>query len=177
LHLIMKAPVWFIFDRLSGVIGGDGWHRSNIIDQFINSFGEWWLVGMPFENTRDWAATTMSFGSADITNYYVYTGISGGLISLLVFVSMLVAVFKLVGRGLQNMRKDSSKMAVLEPVLWGVSSAICAHIVNFTAVSYWDQSYVIWYLHLAIAVTLGSYCVIGQHDTMSLNRKSNKTLG
>jgi hypothetical protein len=157
LHMMMSAPVWFIFDRISGVIGGDGWHRSNIIDKFIHSIGDWWFVGMPMEYTRNWAATVTKYGAADITNYYVSIGINGGLISLLIYVAMLIACFKLIGLGLQAMRSAPSKQATYEPMLWGVGCAVCAHTVNLIAVSYWDQSYVIWYFHLALAVTLGNY--------------------
>lgn len=157
LHLVMNAPVWYIFDRISGVIGGDGWHRSNIIDKFIKSFGEWWLVGMPMERTIGWAATVTRFGFADITNNYVSLGINGGIISVVLFIAMLTACFKTLGLGLRSLRKGSSQQVGFEPVLWGVGSAVCVHAVNLTAVSYWDQSYVVWYFHLATAVTLGDF--------------------
>lgn len=159
LHMLMSAPSWFIFDRISGIIGGDGWHRSNIIDKFINSIGDWWLIGMSMEKTENWAATVTKFGYADITNYYVSIGINSGIVSLLLFIGMLVACLSIVGSGLQCIRTANSYRKAEEAVLWGIGSAVCAHAVNLTAVSYWDQSYVIWYFHLAIAVTLGSYCL------------------
>jgi hypothetical protein len=163
MHLLMKAPVWFVFDRISGVIGGDGWHRANIIDKFVYSMGDWWLIGMPMEYTKNWAATVTKFGYADITNYYVSIGISGGLLSLLLFIALLVACFKLVGKGLKSIRTVTiAENSNYEPVLWGIGSAVAAHTVNLLAVSYWDQSYVIWYLHLAVAVSLGAYCVKNQ---------------
>jgi len=164
LHLIMKQPVWFIFDRISGVIGGDGWHRSNLIDKFVKNFGEWWLIGMPMKGTVDWAATVTKFGYVDVTNYYISIGINGGLVSLVVFLMMLAACFKLVGFGLKTLRKGTHGLAIYEPVLWGVGSAVCVHAINLTAVSYWDQSYVIWYLHLAMAVTLGRQCLVGESN-------------
>ena len=157
IHFMMKAPVWYIFDRISGIIGGDGWHRSNLIDKFIKSFDEWWMVGMPMEKTVNWAATVTKFGTADLTNHYVSLGINGGLISLVIFLVMLMATFRLIGLALQSLRIGTSRQSSFAPLLWGVGGSVSVHAINLTAVSYWDQSYVIWYLHLAVAVTLGNY--------------------
>jgi hypothetical protein len=156
LHFMMKAPVWFIFDRISGIIGGDGWHRSNIIDQFLGSFDDWWLSGMDMEKTIDWAATTTQYGFADITNYYVSIGINGGLVSLSVFIFILIAILRNIGHGLQSQRFLGNDMN--QKILWGIGSAITVNIFNFSAVSYWDQSYVIWYFQMAIAASIGIYC-------------------
>ena len=155
LHFAMGRPVWFIFDRISGIIGGDGWHRANLIDKFVKHFGEWWLVGMPMEDTVDWAATVTKSGYVDITNYYVSLGVNGGLASLAVFVGMLTFCMKQVGLGLCVVRNAGVQTAMAEPVLWGVGVAIVTHALNLLSVSYWDQSYVIWYIHLAVAVNLG----------------------
>lgn len=53
LAVAMNAPVWYLFDRLSGVIGGTGWFRSFLIDQTISHFDEWWLFGTTY--TAHWA--------------------------------------------------------------------------------------------------------------------------
>jgi hypothetical protein len=160
LHMAMKAPVWFIFDRISGLIGGDGWHRSNLIDQFVKHFSEWWLLGMPIENTSGWAATVTKFGAVDVTNYYVSIGLVGGLIALILFFSLLKTCFSLVGRALSAVHQlEFEKSKQVEFLLWGAGSAVLVHAVNLTAVSYWDQSYVIWYIHLAVAVST-AVCVL-----------------
>ena len=125
MHLTMNAPVWYIFDRLSGILGGDGWHRSNLIDQFIKHFEEWWLMGMPFENTGDWAATVIASGGVDVTNYYVSIGIAGGLISLIFFLAVLKSCFGYVGT---PCRQSGIKMCKAK--LWrrycGVPEVQCA---------------------------------------------------
>jgi hypothetical protein len=159
LNMMMSAPVWFIFDRLSGIFGGDGWHRSNLIDKFIKHFNEWWFAGMPMENTADWAATKTPWGSVDVTNYYVSVGLNGGLIPFVFFIVVIVQCFKLVGRGLEAVRAQNFKNNHLEAMIWGAGSAVCAHVVNMTAVIYWDQSYVIWYLQLALATSLGQFAL------------------
>lgn len=156
LHLAMSKPVWFIFDRISGLIGGDGWHRSNLIDQFFRHWNEWLIAGMPIEATGSWAATQMPWGGIDVTNYYVSLGLGGGIIPLVAFIVMLVAVFRQVGRSLETARENFSAAGdrTTELLLWGAGVTVCAHAVNLTAVQYWDQFYVIWYLHLAVAASL-----------------------
>ncbi|GAB6193999.1 hypothetical protein JCM39068_37510 [Desulfocastanea catecholica] len=164
----MKAPVWFLFDRISGYIGGDGWHRANLIDKFVENFSKWWLVGMPMEDTKNWAATVTKFGYVDVTNYYISIGISGGLISLIFLVTLQVSIFSFVGSSLFKLRNYYDEKKKLEPMLWGAGSAVCCHVVNLTAVIYFDQSSVIWYLHMAMAVNLAQYF---QSETVGL--KSN----
>src|SRR5205085_3411503 len=41
LHLVMKAPVWFLIARISDIIGGGGYHRAALIDQFVSCFTSW----------------------------------------------------------------------------------------------------------------------------------------
>jgi hypothetical protein len=36
-------------------------------------------------------------------------------------------------------------------LLWGLGVTLCVHIVSWLGVSYFDQSWVIWLLHLASA--------------------------
>ena len=162
LQLVMKAPIWFIFSHISDITGGDGWHRSNLIDQFVKHFQQWWLVGMPFDNTGDWAATQMPWGGVDVTNYYVSVGIGSGLISLVFLVVMLTKCFGLLGQGLRAARQLFTMELIDEAMVWGAGCAILTHVVNFFSVVYWDQSYVIYYIHLAIAVSLSQYLLIAQ---------------
>jgi hypothetical protein len=158
MHLTMKAPIWFIFARISDVLGGDGWHRSNLIDKFIKNFSSWWFAGMDFLDTGDWAATKLSTGGVDTTNYYVSIGIVGGLLSLVLFIIVFVSCFKLIGRALGRLRIHFGESnPATEAILWGVGCAVCSHMINLTAVEYFDQFYVIWYLHLAVLVSLSSY--------------------
>lgn len=183
LHLVMKQPVWFIFDRISGVLGGDGWHRSNLIDKFFLHVSEWWAVGMPFINTADWAATQLPWGGVDVTNYYVSIGLTGGLLTLVFFIRFLVVGFGLLGQTASMMREFGGAMREQEALVWGIGCTLCAHTVNLTAVLYWDQSYVFWYLHLAMAASMvahfsylkdpASYLTVT--DSLDFESEANRT--
>jgi len=155
LQLAMNAPVWFIFDRLSGYIGGDGWHRSNLIDQFIKHFANWWLIGMPIEETGDWAATRMPWGGVDVTNYYISIGLGGGLITLIIYLLLLRRFSRMAGNALDVLRsnKTSEQRGTLL-LVFGATCMIWSHLVNLSGVIYWDQTYLVWYLHLALTISL-----------------------
>jgi len=60
-----------------------------------------------------------------------------------------------MGNALKSERDNpASGSGFQQLLLWGAASAICTHAVNLLGVVYWDQFYVIWYLHLALAVSL-----------------------
>ena len=54
LAIVMKAPVWYLLARISSLTGGDGWHRSYLIDMAYQHLGLWWLAGMPVKDTSGW---------------------------------------------------------------------------------------------------------------------------
>ena len=154
LHLVMKAPVWFLMARLSEVIGGSGWHRAELINQAIKHFDEWWLLGA--KSTAHWMATVLAVSpdSADITNHFIGVGINGGIISLILFILIIIYCFERLGRALQLM-KDSS-MGV-RMTLWTLGVALFAHIVSFMSVSYFDQIITFWYMVLAVVSSLTAF--------------------
>ena len=145
LHLSMKVPVWFIFSKLGSLTGGDGWHRSYLIDQFIHFFPDWWLLGA--KSTSNWMPTVLANGSADITDFYVAAGVNGGLISLVLLILILVRCFSFLGLAMREHRLHSSDAEVL---LWGLGGALFSHVVTLFSVTYWDQLFVVLWACLAI---------------------------
>ncbi len=159
LQLTMKPPVWFIFNRMSDYLGGGGWHRSNLIDQFVRHFDDWWLMGMSLEKTANWAATTLDNGAVDITNEYIAIGVSAGLITLILFIRLLTKCCQAIGESMRKIRADADYHQQDELLLWGIGSSLVSHIINISSVRYWDQSYVIWYMVLAVVSGMTAYYV------------------
>ncbi|KKQ26770.1 MAG: hypothetical protein US42_C0024G0004 [Candidatus Magasanikbacteria bacterium GW2011_GWC2_37_14] len=157
LQLMMNPPIWFIFSKISAITGGDGWHRSNLIDQFVNHFKNWWLMGMSLEKTGNWAATRLESGSVDVTNEYVSLGIRGGLISVFLFIRLIVKCYRSLGASMQVARGDLINGKQNELLLWGIGCTLFTHVVNITAVRYWDQMFVIWYMTLALVSSMTAY--------------------
>lgn len=149
LHLVMKAPVWALIGRVRVFYGSTGWHRYYVIDRAIAHLSEWWLIGT--KSTAHWGPyvlqTTKQF---DVTNQYVGEGIGGGLLTMILFISILVYGFKSVGRAVRLARDESLRVRLF---VWGMGAALFAHAVGFISISYFDQNVVNWYLLLAMIST------------------------
>jgi hypothetical protein len=143
LHLIMKAPVWFLLGRISEIVGGGGYHRSYLIDQFVNHFPAWWLLGT--SQTGDWMATQLAFGGADLTNQFVEDGVRGGLLGLGLSIFLLVRCFQRLGSFIQLAKLEEPDRRFF----WGIGSAIVGTVAILFSVTYFDQMHVIWTFLLA----------------------------
>lgn len=145
LHVVMKPPVWFLLAKMSNLTGGDGWHRSYVMDQGIRHFWDWCLLGT--SDTAEWAATVMSTGQADITNQYLASGVAGGAIAVILFILIIVRCFQGLGRTLEAVRKN---FATMEKFFWCCGCALFAHVVTIFSVSYFDQMHVAWWAFIAL---------------------------
>jgi hypothetical protein len=139
LHLIMKAPVWFLIAHIDLAGGSSGYHRAMLIDHFIRHFGDWWLLG-----TKD--TSTWGDDMWDVQNQYVTVGVTGGLIALFAFVAI---ISRSSGR-LRKARKIVAGDKNQEWQLWFLGSALFANIVGFFGVDYFDQSRIAWFALLAL---------------------------
>ena len=152
LHMVMKAPVWFLISRIADLLGGSGWHRSYLIEQAIAHFGEWWLLGMRY--TADWFPYGLAISSTatDITNQYIAEGIMGGLITLILFIVVIISCFKTVGLSLKAMEENPFAEKI---IVWSLGASLFAHVIALTGIGYFDQIIVIWYLLLAMISAVG----------------------
>jgi hypothetical protein len=139
LQLVMKAPIWFVFARFSFFSGSTGWHRANLIDQTISHFFDWWLVGT--KETYSWGVW-----GGDITNQFILEGVRGGLITMILFTTIVVLCFSRVGRLLRTSRGESKRSRLF---LWAIGATLFSHVMSFMSVSYFDQNVVNWFLTLA----------------------------
>jgi hypothetical protein len=147
LALVMNAPVWYLFAKLSDVTGGGGWHRAYLIDQAIRHFDEWWLFGTTY--TAHWGPAGEVIATdpnmMDITNQYVGEGVKGGVLKLGLFLIIIVLCFKGIGRGMRAEAIGSPSPFSL----WILGVALFAHCLSFTSTVYFDQIVVAWYWLLA----------------------------
>ncbi len=146
LHMVMKAPVWFLIGRLAEITGGTGWHRSELIDTAIKHFNEWWLIGTTY--TAHW----MSYASfdpnmADITNQFILEGVNGGIWRMAAFIIILVLCYSGLGKSNLILKDQPMHLRIFS---WSLGASLFAHIMSFLSVSYFDQIIVFWYLLLAM---------------------------
>lgn len=139
LALVMKAPVWFVIAHIDLTGGSSGYHRAELVDQFIRHFGEWWLVGT--NNTANWG-----FDMWDAQNQYVNIGETGGLAAFVLFITMITRMFGRLGRTRRAVAGHSRQ----EWMVWFLGVALFAHLTAFFGVNYFDQSKVSWFALLAM---------------------------
>lgn len=142
LHIIMKAPVWALINRV-GIIGGSSaHHRYKLVDNFIKRFNEWWIIGT--KSTDHWGWMMW-----DTVNQYVSEGVYGGLLTLILFISIITICFRSVGLKL----KTTNIQLRARLRLWAFGVALFVHVVGLTGITYFDQTILIWYMLLAIIST------------------------
>ena len=153
--MVMKAPVWYLIAKVSDLTGGDGWHRSYLIDVSFRHLNLWWLAGMKDELTADWFPYVVAAtGGADITNAYISFGLTAGLMSMFLFIALLTKAFIELGKAQAAMRANSDGVTSNEFMLWGLGAMLAAHVANWFGVTYWDQTYMLWFMQLAVIANL-----------------------
>jgi hypothetical protein len=153
--MVMEAPVWYLIAKVSNLTGGDGWHRSYLIDVSFRHFGQWWFAGMKDELTANWFPYVVAAtGSADITNAYISFGLTAGVMALLLFVALLVSAFSQLGTARAAAQAPTGGPTSTEFMLWGLGAMLAAHTANWFGVSYWDQTYMVWLMQLAVISNL-----------------------
>lgn len=161
LHMVMKSPVWYLIARLGGITGGSSYHRAEIIEQAVKHLNEWWFLGTAY--TAHWMPYTLTLypDQADITNMYVGQGVTGGLLTMLLFIGIIVFCFRKLGYSveiLENQRFSSSFF------VWSMGATLFSHVVAFFSVSYFDQSIVFYYMLLAMIAGTNSFLHLPQEQ-------------
>jgi hypothetical protein len=163
LHLLMKAPVWFIISRIDLTGSSSSYHRAELIDQFVNHFGNWWLCG-----TKDSAKWGWSMW--DVQNMYVSSGETGGLAALIAFALVISRCFSKVGRA-----RSTARSTKQEWFLWLLGAALFANAVAFFGVNYFDQLRMAWFALIsticACTVSTQSHKRSSRPTNVSINMK------
>ena len=132
IHFVREKPIWHLLLRLSSITGGTGQHRYYLVDAFIRRFDEWALFGT--SNTAHWG-----FGLQDTTNRYVAEGVSGGLVTLVLFIAVLRTSFVQLRRARLVFERREGPKSLSALLAWGSSVSLTVHCVSFISVSYFGQ--------------------------------------
>lgn len=153
----MKAPIWYILAKMSALTGGDGWHRSYLMDVAFQNLNKWWFAGMPFSDTWDWFPYGIeATGAADITNQFISYGLTAGLGALALFIGMLTVGYKRVGKTMAEIRLRFGKNSANEYMAWSLGVVLTVHIVNWLGITYFDQTNILWLLQFAALSSITS---------------------
>lgn len=154
---LMKAPIFYLPAKVSSITGGDGWHRSYLMEMAFHDLDKWWLSGMHLRETIDWFPyLNFATGYADITNQFVAHGLAAGLPAMALFMVVIFSAFKEVGTILNILDRAKAGTSPAAYLAWGLGAALVMHIANWIGIIYFDQTYVVWYLHLAMISSLYS---------------------
>lgn len=139
LHLVMHGPVWSLIEHIDLTGSSSSYHRYMLIDNFIRHFGDWWLLGTHVYASWGWTMW-------DTCNQYVTYGLFGGLLTFILFISIITRGFA----GLGTARKFAERNGSEEWFLWCLSATLFSHVVAFFGIGYFDQVQFAWFSLLAI---------------------------
>lgn len=139
LQLVMKAPVWAIIGRVDLTGSSSSYHRYMLVDNFIRHFSDWWLIGYKSYNTWGWDMW-------DLSNQYVAFGLTGGLLTLILFIVILTRCFSRVGIE----RKKAERTRGDAWFYWCLGATLFSHVVAFFGMSYFDQVQCEFYALVAV---------------------------
>jgi hypothetical protein len=133
LHLVMKGPVWSLLEHIDLTGSSESFHRYQLVDTFIKHFWDWWLLGTRENGSWGWEM-------ADTSNQYVTYGISGGLLTFVLFIAIISRCYGRLGRTRKLVEGNRAE----EWVCWCLGAAMFAHLVVFIGIDYFDQSQYTW---------------------------------
>lgn len=143
LNLVMKAPVWALINRVDLTGSSSSDHRYMLVDLTVRHFADWWLLG-----SRDYAA--WGWDMWDTCNQFVAVALTGGLLTLILYVTVLTRGFSFVGKARKRVNGDRLQ----EWLIWCLGSALFCTVVSAFGINYMAQLLMLLFPLLAcISVT------------------------
>lgn len=125
LHLYMKAPVWSLIARIDLTGSSSSYQRYQLVDMTIQHFRDWWLIGTP-------AYVDWGWDSFDLCNQFVAVALTGGLLTLIVYITILSRGFTAIGVARKRVVGDRGQ----EWFLWCLGSTLFATVVTHFGINY-----------------------------------------
>jgi hypothetical protein len=125
LHLVMNGPVWSLIEHVDLTGGSSSYHRYMLVDNCIRHFGDWWLIGYKYYG--DWG-----FDMWDLCNEFVVAALTGGLVTLIIFIAIYSRSFGAIGTARKHVDGDRGQ----EWRLWCLGSVLFANVVASFGINY-----------------------------------------
>lgn len=157
-EVLMTRPAYYLISKIDLTGSSTGWHRSRLIQVAIENISDWWLFGTDY--TGDWMAHTVDEAGrhADITNYYIWIGVIGGLPAMLLLIAIIWRAFSWVGKCVQDITGHPQKHFFL---IWCLGAGLFAHACTSLSVAYTDQSMMFFWLNVGGISSVYSVVVLG----------------
>ena len=128
LQMVMKAPVWALIARIDLTGSSSGYQRYMLVDMTIRHFADWWLLGY-----RDYAS--WGWDMWDTCNQFVALALTGGLLTLILFITILKRGFSFVGETRKRLGDDRAQ----EWFIWCLGSGLFCTVVSAFGINYMAQ--------------------------------------
>jgi hypothetical protein len=137
LHLVMNGPVWSLIEHIDLTGGSSSYHRYMLVDNCIRHVADWWLLGC--KNYGDWG-----FSMWDLCNQFVVAAVTGGVVTLIIFIAVYSRGFGAVGIARRRVNGDR----VQEWSVWCLGSALFANVVASFGINYMNHLMMSFYVLL-----------------------------
>lgn len=125
LHLVMHGPVWSLIEKIDLTGGSSSYHRYMILDNCIRHFSDWWLLGC--KTYGEWG-----FDMWDLCNQFVVNALTGGLLTLVLYLTIFKRSFRAIGLARKRVQGDRPQ----EWLVWCLGSALFANVVAHFGINY-----------------------------------------
>ena len=89
-----------------------------------------------------------------MTNNFLAFGITAGLGAMVLLVALLKRTFSDLGKTLAVLRSNSEPAIDIEFLYWGLAVMLVVHTANWFGITYFAQTYVLWFMQLSVISTL-----------------------
>lgn len=144
LHLTMNGPVWSLIEKIDLTGGSSSYHRYMLVDNCIRHFTDWWLIG--YTHYGDWG-----FDMWDLCNQFVVAALTGGLVTLIVFIAIYKRGFAAIGTARRDVEGDRQK----EWFCWCLGSVLFANVVASFGINYVGHLIIFFFL-LLVCISVAS---------------------
>lgn len=128
LHIVMKAPVWALIQRIDLTGASSGNQRYMLVDMTIRNFSDWWLVG-----TKEYVK--WGWESWDLCNQFVSVALTGGLLTLIFYIAIFQRCFSSIGTA----RKLAIGNRNQELLIWCLGSSLFGTVIAHFGINYMAQ--------------------------------------
>jgi hypothetical protein len=152
-EVVMERPAYYLISKIDLTGSSTGWHRSRLIERAIEHLSEWWLFGT--DRTVHWMGLAVDEAGrhSDITNYYLWVGVVGGLPATLLQIAMMWCAFALVGRAI---RYAPAALQQHRFMIWCLGAGLLGHASASLSMGYPDQSMMFFWLNISVISSMYS---------------------
>ena len=162
-----NSPLHHVLLARASLAGGEWWQRAKLIDEAVEHFDEWWLVG--YGNKDPGWGIGRNF--TDMNNQFILVGIQCGILGIVALCAVLGTAF----HGLVRSSQKTTDME-LKSIYWSLGCTLSAVIVSWQGVSFFGQPNTLYYIILGIIGSSFVFARSPEVNSGTLLQTSNSNL-